>query len=210
MAATLTTSEQRAMETVTEYAKRAAWIYLTAGILTVLFGAVVLSLALDWIGLYTLALLIGGFLMAWGVVHLVGALIDRPLHWPWHAVGGVLAVGAGALAVAWPDVTLFVLAVIIGWSLIVWGILDLFSAFATYGVRNWWLYLVRGLASVALGLLALVREDVTLYFVMTLLGAFVIISGIGDILVAFMVRGTKASWVRSKTDAAAEIQTADA
>jgi uncharacterized membrane protein HdeD (DUF308 family) len=210
MAATLTTSEQRAMETVTEYAKRAAWIYLTAGILTVLFGAVVLSLALDWIGLYTLALLIGGFLMAWGVVHLVGALIDRPLHWPWHAVGGVLAVGAGALAVAWPDVTLFVLAVIIGWSLIVWGILDLFSAFATYGVRNWWLYLVRGLASVALGLLALVREDVTLYFVMTLLGAFVIISGIGDILVAFMVHGTKASWVRSKTDAAAEIQTADA
>jgi uncharacterized membrane protein HdeD (DUF308 family) len=198
------------MDTVTDYAKRAAWIYLTAGILAVLFGAVVLSLALDWIGLYTLALLIGGFLMAWGVVHLVGALIDRPLHWPWHAVGGVLAVGAGALAVAWPDVTLFVLAVIIGWSLIVGGILDLFSAFATYGVRNWWLYLVRGLASVALGLLALVREDVTLYFVMTLLGAFVIILGIGDILVAFMVHGAKASWARSKTDAAAEIQTAEA
>ena len=96
------------------------------------------------------------------------------------------------------DVTLFILVEIIGWSLIVWGILDLLSAFATYGMRHWWLYLIRGFASIALGFLALGRENVTLYFVVTLLAAFVIIWGVGDILIAFMLHGAKAKWEREQ------------
>jgi uncharacterized membrane protein HdeD (DUF308 family) len=186
------------MDAVSDFAGRAAWVYLAAGILSVLFGAVVLSLVLDWVGLYTVALFVGIFLIAWGVFHILGALLDQPAHWVWHVIGGALGVGAGVLAIAWPDVTLFVLAVIIGWSLIVWGILDLLSAFATYGMRHWWLYLIRGVISIALGFLALGREDVTLYFVVTLLGAFVIIWGIGDILIAFMLHGAKSKWEREQ------------
>jgi uncharacterized membrane protein HdeD (DUF308 family) len=198
MAATMTASQRRAMNAASDYVGKAAWVYLAAGILSVLFGAVVLSLVLDWIGLYTVALLVGIFLIAWGVFHILGALIDQPAHWVWHLIGGALGVGAGVLAIAWPDVTLFILAGIIGWSLIVWGVLDLLSSFATYGMRHWWLYLLRGVISIALGVLALGREDVTLYFVVTLLGAFVIIWGIGDILIAFMLHGATAKWEREQ------------
>lgn len=198
MAATMTASQRRAMDAISDFAGRAAWVYLAAGILSVLFGAVVLSLVLDWVGLFTVALFVGIFLIAWGVLHILAALLDQPAHWVWHLIGGALSVGAGVLAIAWPDVTLFVLAVIIGWSLIVWGILDLLSAFATYGLRHWWLYLIRGVVSIALGFLALGREDVTLYFVVTLLGAFVIIWGLGDILIAFMLHGAKAKWEREE------------
>jgi len=198
MAATMTASQRRAMDEISDYAGKAAWFYLVAGVLTVLFGAVVLSLVLDWVGLFTVALFVGIFLIAWGLVHLLGALVDRPPHWVWHTIGGVLAVGAGILAIAWPDVTLFILAKIIGWSLIVWGILELLSAFATYGLRHWWLYLVRGLASIALGFLALDRQHATLYFVVTLLGAFVIIWGVTDIVIAFMLHGAKARWQRQE------------
>ena len=198
MAATMTASQRRAMDTISDFAGRAAWVYLAAGILAVLFGAVVLSLVLDWVGLFTVALFVGIFLIAWGVLHMLGALLDQPPHWVWHLLGGGLSVAAGVLAIAWPDVTLFVLAVIIGWALIVWGILDLLSAFATYGLRHWWLYLIRGIVSIALGFLALGRENVTLYFVVTLLGAFVIIWGIGDILIAFMLHGAKAKWEREE------------
>jgi uncharacterized membrane protein HdeD (DUF308 family) len=198
MAATMTASQRRAMDEISDYAGKAAWFYLVAGVLTVLFGAVVLSLVLDWVGLFTVALFVGVFLIAWGLVHLLGALVDRPPHWVWHTIGGVLAVGAGILAIAWPDVTLFILAKIIGWSLIVWGILELLSAFATYGLRHWWLYLVRGLASIALGFLALDRQHATLYFVVTLLGAFVIIWGVTDIVIAFMLHGAKARWQRQE------------
>jgi uncharacterized membrane protein HdeD (DUF308 family) len=198
MAATMTASQRRAMDEISDYAGKAAWFYLVAGVLAVLFGAVVLSLVLDWVGLFTVALFVGIFLIAWGLVHLLGALVDRPPHWVWHTIGGVLAVGAGILAIAWPDVTLFILAKIIGWSLIVWGILELLSAFATYGLRHWWLYLVRGLASIALGFLALDRQNATLYFVVTLLGAFVIIWGVTDIVIAFMLHGAKARWQRQE------------
>jgi uncharacterized membrane protein HdeD (DUF308 family) len=198
MAATMTASQRRAMDEISDYVGKAAWFYLVAGILAVLFGAVVLSLVLDWVGLFTVALFVGIFLIAWGLVHLLGALVDRPPHWVWHTIGGVLAVGAGILAIAWPDVTLFILAKIIGWSLIVWGVLELLSAFATYGMRHWWLYLVRGIASIALGFLALDRQNVTLYFVVTLLGAFVIIWGVTDIVIAFMLHGAKARWQRQE------------
>jgi uncharacterized membrane protein HdeD (DUF308 family) len=198
MAATMTASQRRQMDTLSDFAGRAGWVYLAAGILSVLFGAVVLSLVLDWVGLFTVALFVGIFLIAWGLFHLLGALLDQPAHWVWHVIAGALSVLAGVLAIAWPDITLFVLVVIIGWSLIVWGILDLLSAFATYGMRHWWLYLIRGIVSVALGFVALGREDVTLYFVVTLLGAFVIIWGLGDILIAFMLHGAKAKWEREQ------------
>ena len=198
MAATMTASQRRAGDVISAFAGKAAWVYLAAGVLSVLFGAVVLSLVLDWVGLYTVALFVGGFLIAWGVLHILAALLDQPAHWVWHVLGGALSVGAGVLAIGWPDVTLFILAVIIGWSLIVWGIVDLLSAFATYGMRHWWLYLIRGIASIALGVLALGREDVTLYFIVTLLGAFVIIWGLGDILIAFMLHGAKAKWEREQ------------
>jgi uncharacterized membrane protein HdeD (DUF308 family) len=198
MAATMTASQRRQMDTLSDFAGRAGWVYLAAGILSVLFGAVVLSLVLDWVGLFTVALFVGIFLIAWGLFHLFGALLDQPAHWVWHVIAGALSVLAGVLAIAWPDITLFVLVVIIGWSLIVWGILDLLSAFATYGMRHWWLYLIRGIVSVALGFVALGREDVTLYFVVTLLGAFVIIWGLGDILIAFMLHGAKAKWEREQ------------
>lgn len=198
MAATMTVSQRRAMDAISDFAGRAAWVYLAAGILSVLFGAVVLSLVLDWVGLFTVALFVGIFLIAWGVLHVLGALVDRPPHWLWHTIAGVLAVGAGVLAIAWPDITLFILAKIIGWALIVWGILDLLSAFATYGRRHWWLYLVRGLASIALGFLALDRQNATLYFVVTLFGAFVIIWGVTDIVIAFMLHGAKARWEREE------------
>ncbi len=198
MAATLTASQRRMGDAISDFAGKAAWVYLAAGILSVLFGAVVLSLVLDWVGLYTVALFVGGFLIAWGVLHILAALLDQPAHWVWHVLGGALSVAAGVLAIGWPDVTLFVLVVIIGWSLIVWGILDLLSSFATYGMRHWWLYLIRGIVSIALGFLALGREDVTLYFVVTLLGAFVIIWGLGDILIAFMLHGAKAKWEREQ------------
>ena len=172
MAATMTASQRRTGDAISDFAGRAAWVYLAAGILSVLFGAVVLSLVLDWVGLYTVALFVGIFLISWGVLHILAALLDQPAHWVWHVLGGALSVAAGALAIGWPDVTLFVLVEIIGWSLIVWGLLDLLSAFATYGMRHWWLYLIRGFASIALGFLALGRENVTLYFVVTLLAAF--------------------------------------
>src|SRR5712692_187341 len=151
MAATLMPSNRRAVAEASDMTSKLSWIYLISGVIWILFGAVVLSLELDYVGRYTVALLVGGFLMGWGVFQFVGAVLHQRSHWVFHAVGGVLAIGAGVVAVSWPDVTLFTLTLIIGFSLIVWGILDIASAFAVYGYRHWWLYLIRGVAAATLG-----------------------------------------------------------
>ena len=89
-------------------------MYLGTGILSVLFGAVVLCLVLDSVGLYTVALFVGVFLIAWRVLHILAALwINRPM--------GLARLG-GALSV--PPVCgdrlarrhALVLVAIIGWS----------------------------------------------------------------------------------------------
>ena len=46
MAATMTASQRRTGDAISDFTGRAAWVYLAAGILSVLFGAVVLSLVL--------------------------------------------------------------------------------------------------------------------------------------------------------------------
>jgi len=194
MAATLMPSNRRAVAEASDAVSKLSWIYLISGVIWILFGAVVLSLELDYVGRYTVALLVGGFLMGWGVFQFVGAVLHQRSHWVFHAVGGVLAIGAGVVAVSWPDVTLFTLTLIIGFSLIVWGILDIASAFAVYGYRHWWLYLIRGVAAATLGVIALGHRDATLFFLLTVLGVGAIIWGVGDLVLAYMFHGVKAAF----------------
>src|SRR6266498_399430 len=138
MAATLTASQRRTGDAISDFAGRAAWVYLAAGVLSVLFGGVVLSLVLDWVGLYTVALFVGVFLIAWGVLHIFAALLDQPAHWVWHVIGGALSVFAGALAIGWPDVTLYFVVTLLAAFVIIWGVGDILIAFMLHGAKAKW------------------------------------------------------------------------
>lgn len=206
MAATMTPGERRSMDELSDYASRTWGVYLFAGIVSVLFGVFVLTLEIDWIAgssrgvtaSYLVALLIGAWLIGWGILQLVGALGDRRPNSGWYAVGGILSIGAGVLAWAWPDATYTVLVVIVGWSLILWGVIDIIGAFAMTGTRHWWLYILRGLASIVLGIFAVAWVNVALFFVLLMIGLGSILWGIGDITAAFMLHGAKTSWRKEK------------
>ncbi len=182
------------------YVSRSRWVYLFWGIISVLFGILVLSLQLDWIrgsqrgvtAAYLVALLIGAWLVAWGVLTFVAAVIDWRQHSLWYAIGGILAIAAGVLAWSWPDVTYEVLIVILGWALILWGVIDIIGGFALVHERYWWVYLVRGLILIALGVTAVAWVNVALFFVLLILGVGAIVQGVGEITIAFMVHGARA------------------
>ncbi len=192
------------------YVSRSRWVYLFWGIISVIFGIVVLSLELDWIrgseggvtAPYLVALLIGAYLVAWGVLEFLGAVVDWRPHSFWYAVGGILAVAAGVLAWSWPDATYNVLILILAWALILWGVIDIISGFAMHRERHWWVYLLRGLALIAIGVLAAAWVNIALFFVLTVLGLSAIIQGVGEIVLAFTMHGARGAVVVTTTTTA--------
>lgn len=202
MAATMTPGERGAMDELSDYASKVWGVYLFSGIVSILFGVLVLTLELDWVdgarrgvtSSYLVALLIGAWLIGWGILQVLGAMGDRRANSGWYAVGGILSIVAGIVAWSWPDATYVVLVVIVGWALIIWGVIDIIGGFAMTGTRHWWVYLLRGLASIVLGIFAVAWVNIALFFVLLMLGLGSILWGIGDITAAFMLHGAKTTW----------------
>ena len=102
----------------------------------VLLGVLLLVagfLALLWpdITLWMLALIVGIGLVVHGVTRVVTAYTLRTSlpGWGWVAAIGVLNVVVGVLALAWPGVTIFALAVLLGVQILVFGVLTVVAAF---------------------------------------------------------------------------------
>lgn len=62
--------------------------------------------------------------------------------------------------------------------------------------RTWWSLLIRGIAAVVFGLLALLRPDLVLDTLLTLLGIFVLVVGIVFTIGAVAHRGPDRNWLR--------------
>jgi uncharacterized membrane protein HdeD (DUF308 family) len=97
-------------------------------------------LAAIWPGvtLWTIALIIGLSLVAHGAARIIVAVTAR--HeipgWRWLAVGGVVNVLLGVLAIAWPQATVLVLSLVLGVQITVFGLLLLLAAFWHPGARS--------------------------------------------------------------------------
>jgi uncharacterized membrane protein HdeD (DUF308 family) len=61
-------------------------------------------------------------------------------------------------------------------------------------LRSWWVLILRGLFAVILGLMALVWPDITVFVIVTILGAFLLLDGLIEIWVGFLGRGHHAEW----------------
>jgi uncharacterized membrane protein HdeD (DUF308 family) len=191
------------MTPASRQATRVAWIYMLSGVLCVLFGAFMLSIELEdlinnkdgRLATYLLVALTGGYLVGWGLFQLAGSLIAPRGTSRLYAVGGALAVIAGFLALVWPDITLFILVLFVGWSLIVWGILDLMAGVATRGMSYWSLYVARGAVSILIGFFALHREALTVDVLVFVVAIQAILWGMGDLMAAHMIHGARSDWM---------------
>jgi uncharacterized membrane protein HdeD (DUF308 family) len=107
-----------------------------------LLGAILVIggvLAAVWPGptLYTVALITGLSLIAHGGVRVGVALMERREipSWGWLVLAGAVNVVAGVIAIAWPQATVFVLSLILGAQIAVFGLLLLLAAFLSPGSR---------------------------------------------------------------------------
>ena len=137
--------------------------------------------------LAAVATLIGVAFLVGGITQL--AVASRVQSWRWlYIISGILGVAAGIGTFFWPDITLYVVSILVAWYLIAFGIIHLVDALAGPKVGWWWTGLLLGVAELALGVWAVRSWERSLLTLMTLVGVWAIVYGVNEIFAAFTLR----------------------
>jgi uncharacterized membrane protein HdeD (DUF308 family) len=161
------------------------WLMLIDGLLSLLIGFLVLSWRQET--LTVLAYFLGAWLCLIGILQLVTGFAAFKVRWP-QALMGVVSLAAGIATLAWPHATLYVLATILGWTLLLWGISDIFGAFLTREVPHWWVGLIKGVVIIALGIWALRHPGNALNVLIVVFGISCVFWGLLELIGAFFAR----------------------
>ncbi|MHB1138659.1 MAG: HdeD family acid-resistance protein [Microthrixaceae bacterium] len=81
--------------------------------------------------LWFLAIVVGISIIVTGLGQVMLAFMDREAirHWIWLALLGAVGIVVGVLAIVWPDITIWALALLIGIRLVIFGIVQIAIAF---------------------------------------------------------------------------------
>ena len=61
-------------------------------------------------------------------------------------------------------------------------------------LRSWWVLILRGLFAILFGLIAVTWPDITVFVIVTIMGAFLLLDGLIEIWVGFVGRGREDDW----------------
>lgn len=167
-----------------EEASRTWWIFLFAGISSIVFG--VLILTIDW-SVDSLGTFVGVLFILQGAWLAVTPSLDGSGRSS-NLGAGVIAMVAGVALVAWPDKGLQTVGIFIGIFVLSLGLLHIVGAISNRHVPNWWHMLVLGLVEVPIGVWAMRRPGQTIVLLVTLTGAWAVVSGIYQVLTAFELK----------------------
>jgi uncharacterized membrane protein HdeD (DUF308 family) len=161
------------------------------GILAVVVGVV----ALAWPGVTVLALVI---LFAVCAFMAAGAEAVRAFRSQTagpvigHLLLGLVNIGAGVIALAWPGPTALVLVLLVGAWAAVSGLLEIYAGFRAgepAGTRA--LFFVSGLVSIAFGIVLFARPGIGAVTLALLFGLFNLIYGISTLMLGIDLRRTR-------------------
>jgi uncharacterized membrane protein HdeD (DUF308 family) len=161
------------------------WLLLADGVISLLIGFLVLSWRHQT--LFVLAYFLGAWLCVVGVIQFVSGVRALSTRWP-SAVMGLVALGAGIATLVWPHITLYVIALILGWTLLLWGIFDVIGAFINREVPHWWLGIVKGVVLFALGVWAIRHPGNALTALIVIFGITCVFFGAIELVAAFYAR----------------------
>ena len=178
--------------TVVETLQLNWWLLALRGLVAVLFG--VLAFVWPGITLITLVWLFGAFALVNGLLSLVLAA-KAPKGYPRLGsliFGGLLGILAGLVTFVMPGITaLGLLILIAAWALVT-GILEIIAAIRLRKIiTNEWLLILAGIASVAFGVILLLRPAAGALALIWWFGAWALIFGILMIVLALRMRNWK-------------------
>jgi len=159
-------------------------IFLVAGLTSLVFGALILSV--DW-SVDSLATFVGVLFILQGASVAITPPLDGSDRWS-NLGAGVIAAIAGVALIAWPDKGLRTVGVFVGIWVLVFGGLHIVGALSNRQVPDWWVMLVVGVIEVPIGIWAMRRPGLTIALLVTLMGAWAVVTGIYQVLMAAELR----------------------
>jgi uncharacterized membrane protein HdeD (DUF308 family) len=152
-------------------------LFLALGVLSAVVGVVLLLDLAE--AVWTLALFVAFGLIVEGLGELLAVGRYRT---PLGMLAGAVLVVGGILAVAWPDITLWALAVVTGIGLLASGAVRVAGALDR--PEGWRWLLAGGVLSLVAGVLALVWPEATVLVLAILLGIRLLMFGLAEIAFA--------------------------
>jgi len=108
-------------------------------------------------------------------------------NWVWRLISGLILVVLGVLLLTYTGITILILIQLFGLFMFFLGIFEiLFGIHTPKGSPHKWLFVIRGLLSLAVGLLAFLLPDVTLLVAIYLIAAWAILWGMFELAAAFI------------------------
>src|ERR1700685_1706742 len=181
----------------TQLEKMWGW-YLAGGILAMIFGFFVISYR--HASVYAIIYLASGFFIAVGLFEIIAGVRAARQRWP-LLVFGVIWVGAGIVGFVWPHITIFIVAVLVGWSFLVLGIFDIVNSIRYHYLPYWWAYLIRGIIAVALGFLCIRHPGAPLTALVVFIGILASLFAAVEAISAFSARHATKHWAEFKAQA---------
>jgi uncharacterized membrane protein HdeD (DUF308 family) len=183
-----TTLDQEPTDLFSELGRHWSWV-LAYGILTLLAGIAVLAWPSET--LLVIAVLFGVQLIISGIFRFVGALASDDLTGGTRvmlALLGVLSIIIGLWAVRHAVLTLVALIVFLGIFWVVNGLIEIFAALSHRGMpdRGW--SVLMGVLSAIAGIIVLAYPGLTLVGLAVILGIWLLVFGILEIVAAFRLR----------------------
>jgi uncharacterized membrane protein HdeD (DUF308 family) len=161
------------------------WLFLILGLVSVIAG--VLAIVYPDLTLLALGIFAGVSLLMIGIMEIVEAIAGDPDSRALTAIVGVLSVLAGLVCVRRPGESLLALIIVLGFWLIIEGIVRFIRAFSELEDRA----LLMGLAilDIILGILILALPDLSLVTLAVLFAISLLARGVFAIITAFKLRG---------------------
>ena len=106
----------------------------------------------------------------------------------WYLLEGVLLVIAGVLALVYPYIASVTLVFLLGWILVISGVLQGIGLIGAKDVPHFWLQLVSAVLAILIGVLLLRNPDAGLLIMTVLLIVFFVVEGISKIVFALNIR----------------------
>ncbi|TWI34452.1 HdeD family acid-resistance protein [Paracoccus sulfuroxidans] len=110
-------------------------------------------------------------------------------NWWVPLLRGIAAILFGLLALIWPGLTVYVLLVAFGVYAIIDGVMAIVIAFRRRSSDdNWWAWLIEGLLSIVIGVMALFWPEATALALIIWMAAWAIVAGVFRIVAAIRLR----------------------